>query len=239
MERVVHAMLMTGKVFGGGVDPAIAEAPMKAQPRLGAGPLVTADHLGVPPRRRGALTGQSLASTSTAARRVVGGCRGRGGGDDRLRTHTIAFVLTYRGITVASALARWVWDSFPDPEATLSPGCTPAIDHGAASGETWSGVRQYQGQLVAVIAVDEPADASSGRHQRQTESSATLPVVAVAAGLRQVDVRLDAMRAHDREVSRDRLPAGPAWSSGSPLPWTACTPVSADFHAGSSGQRVS
>ena len=35
---------------------------------------------------------------------------------------TIAAVLTYRGITVASALARWVWDwsadmwhSFPDP----------------------------------------------------------------------------------------------------------------------------
>jgi len=28
-------LLMTGKVFGGGVDTAIAEAPRKAQPRLG------------------------------------------------------------------------------------------------------------------------------------------------------------------------------------------------------------
>ena len=28
-------MLMIGKVFGGGVDTAIAEAPMKAQRRLG------------------------------------------------------------------------------------------------------------------------------------------------------------------------------------------------------------
>jgi hypothetical protein len=43
-------------------------------------------------------------------------------------------VLTYRGITVASALASWLWgwsapemfDSSPDPVATLSPGCTPA-----------------------------------------------------------------------------------------------------------------
>ena len=44
-----------------------------------------------------------------------------------------------------------------------------------------------------MIAVAEPADAPSGRHQRQTVSPATLPVAAVAAGLRQFDVRLDAI----------------------------------------------
>jgi type VII secretion protein EccE len=110
---------------------------------------------------------------------------------------TIAMVVTYRGITITSALARWVWDasagmgdSSPDQEAMLSPGCTPAIDHRRRFGRDMVGVREYQGQLVAVIAVD---DAASGRHQVQTEASATLPVAAVAAGLRQFDVCLDAI----------------------------------------------
>jgi type VII secretion protein EccE len=114
---------------------------------------------------------------------------------------TIAMVLTYRGITVGSALASWLWgwsapetfDSSADSEATLSPGCTPAIDHRRSFSRDVVGVREYQGQLVAVIAVEGPADASSGRHQRKTVSSATLPVAVVAAGLRQFDVRLDAI----------------------------------------------
>jgi type VII secretion protein EccE len=85
-----------------------------------------------------------------------------------------------------------MWHSYPDPEATLSPGCTPAIDHRRRFGRTVVGVREHQGQLVTVIAVDEPADAPS-QQQRQTVSSGTLPVAAVAAGLRQFDVRLDAI----------------------------------------------
>jgi type VII secretion protein EccE len=114
---------------------------------------------------------------------------------------TIALLLTYRGITVASALASWLWgwsapetfDSSPDSEAILSPGCTPAIDHRRPFGRDVVGMREYQGQLVAVIAVDDPAETSSGRHQRQTVSPATLPVAVVAAGLRQFDVRLEAI----------------------------------------------
>ena len=81
---------------------------------------------------------------------------------------TITMVLGYRRITVASALARWVWDwsadtgdSSPDPEAMLSPGCTPAIDHRRRIGRDVVGVREYQGQLVTVIAVDEKAGAPS------------------------------------------------------------------------------
>jgi type VII secretion protein EccE len=112
----------------------------------------------------------------------------------------IAFLLTYRGITVGSTLARWVWDwsadmweSSPDSVATLSPGCTPAIDHRRRFGRDVVGVREYEGHLVAVIAVDEKADAPSGRHQSQTVSPATLPVAVVAAALRQFDVRLDAI----------------------------------------------
>jgi type VII secretion protein EccE len=102
---------------------------------------------------------------------------------------------------VASALVSWVWgwaapdmlDSSPDPEARSSPECTRAIDHRRRFGRDVVGVREYEGQLVAVIAVDGSADAPSGRHQRQKVSSATLPVAAVAAVLRQFDVRLDAI----------------------------------------------
>jgi type VII secretion protein EccE len=142
---------------------------------------------------------------------------------------TIAAVLTYRGITVASALARWLrdwsapdmWDSSPKTEATLNPGCTPAIDHRRRFGRDVVGVREYRGQLVAVIAVDGSADEPSGQHQRHKASSATLPVAAVAAQLRQFDVRLDAIdivsvrnrrvcEAADRSASRtvDYRPAG-------------------------------
>ena len=127
-------------------------------------------------------------------------------------------LLTYRGITVASALARWVWDvsagmwdSSPDPEATLSPGCTPAIDHRRRFGRDVVGVREYRGRLVAVIAVDGPADAPSG-HQRQAESSATLPVAAVATALRQFDVRLDAIdivSVRNRHVCEAADPSAP------------------------------
>jgi type VII secretion protein EccE len=141
---------------------------------------------------------------------------------------TIALVLTYRGIRVASALVRWVWDlsapetgdSSPDPEATLSPGCTPAIDHRRRFSRDLVGIREYQGQLVAVIAV-EPADAPSGRHQRQTLSSATLPVAAVAAGMRQFDVRLDAIdivSMRKRHVSEAADPAAPRTMDDRPAP---------------------
>lgn len=153
---------------------------------------------------------------------------------------TIALVLTYRGITLVPALARWVWDwsapdmwdSFHDPEATLSTsdssldpqatlsrGCTPAIDHRRRFGRDVIGVREYQGHLVAVIAVDGPADPPSGRHQSQTVSSGTLPVEAVAAGLRQFDVRLDAIdivsvqNQHIREVAD---PSAPPIAGGGP-----------------------
>jgi type VII secretion protein EccE len=124
---------------------------------------------------------------------------------------TIAVVLAYRGMTLASALARWLWDwstdmwnPSPDSAATLSPGCTPAIDHRRRFGRDVVGIREYQGKLVAVIEVDEVAESPSGRHQHQTVPSATVPVAAVAAGLRQFDVRLDAIEivsARKRQIS--------------------------------------
>ena len=106
---------------------------------------------------------------------------------------TIAAVLAYRRITLGSALARWVRDGSTDWVVTLSRGCTPAIDHRRRFGRDVIGVREYRGQLVAVIAVDEKADGASGRHQRETVAPATLPVAVVAAALHQFDVQLDAI----------------------------------------------
>jgi hypothetical protein len=77
---------------------------------------------------------------------------------------------------VASALVSWVWgwaapdmfDSSPDPEARSSPECTRAIDHRRRFGRDVVGVREYEGQLVGVIAVDGSADAPSGRTTNDT-----------------------------------------------------------------------
>ena len=194
-----------------GVDTAIAEAPMTAQPRLGlalswpritsaflidVAVLILASHLPGAPQPVAWWVGVAVAV-------VV----------------AIAFVLTYRGIPVTSALARWVWDvsagmwdSSADLEATLSPGCTPPIDHRRRFGRDVVGVREYQGQLVAVIAVDEKADAPLSGQQRQAVSSGTLPVAAIAAGLRQFDVRLDAIdiiSVRNRHVCEAADPSAP------------------------------
>ncbi|ORW89849.1 hypothetical protein AWB92_21035 [Mycobacterium sp. IEC1808] len=141
---------------------------------------------------------------------------------------TAALLLTYRGITVISALARWlwdwsapdIWDSSPEPAAALStpesaptrgeilnPGCTAAIDHRRRFGRRVVGVRGYRGQLVAVVALDGPADAPP---HHQTASSTTLPVLAVATGLHHFDVRLDAIDIVSvrRRHAADGSPAG-------------------------------
>jgi type VII secretion protein EccE len=86
---------------------------------------------------------------------------------------TIALVLAYPRITLVSALARWVWGWSTDSAATLSSGCTPAIDHRRRFGRDVIGVSEYQGQLVAVIAVDEKADVLSGRHHDEMVAPAT------------------------------------------------------------------
>ena len=96
-----------------------------------------------------------------------------------------------------------------DPEATLSPECTPAIDHRRRFGRDVVGVREYEGRLVAVIAVDEKTDAPSGRHHHEVATSGALQVAAVAAGLRQFDVRLDAIdivSVRKRHVSEEADP---------------------------------
>lgn len=104
---------------------------------------------------------------------------------------SIVALITYRRVTIASALAARVLDRFSDPEAMLTAGRTPAIDHQRRFGRDKVGIRTYHGRLVGVIAVEDRGEAQSGRHRHPGVSAATLAVEAVAARLRQYDVRLD------------------------------------------------
>lgn len=103
---------------------------------------------------------------------------------------TLLSVVTHHGLTVTSGLAGWLWDWSADPGTTLAAGCTPAIDYQRRYGRDKVGVREYDGRLVTVIALDGDDDAS--RHHRQKSAPpASVLVRSVAAGLRQFDVSLD------------------------------------------------
>jgi type VII secretion protein EccE len=111
---------------------------------------------------------------------------------------TLLALVTYRGITVASGLATWLWDWSADPGTALAAGCTPAIDHQRRFGRDSVGVREYQGRLVTVIAVGGSEEDAAGRHRHRASTSAgpsmdALPVDAVADGLRQFDIHLDSI----------------------------------------------
>ncbi len=105
---------------------------------------------------------------------------------------TLFSLVTSHGLTATSGLARWLWDWSSDPGAALASGCTPALDHQRRFGRDKVGVREHDGHLVTVIAVDGGTDDVSGRHRHRT-TSATLPVYAVADGLRQFDIHLDSV----------------------------------------------
>ena len=106
---------------------------------------------------------------------------------------TLLSLVTYHGLTVASGLPAWLWDWSADPGSALAAGCTPAIDHQRRFGRDTVGVREHRGQLVTAIAVDDREEDPSGRHRHRTSSEAVLPVAAVAEGLRQFDIHLDAI----------------------------------------------
>jgi type VII secretion protein EccE len=103
---------------------------------------------------------------------------------------TLLSLVTHHGLTVTSGLATWLWDWSADPGTALAAGCTPPFDHQRRFGRDKVGVRQYEGHLVTVIAVDGGEEDASGRHRHRT-TSATLHVQAVADGLRQFDIHLD------------------------------------------------
>jgi type VII secretion protein EccE len=103
---------------------------------------------------------------------------------------TIVGLVTYRRNTLASALAARVLDRFADPQATLTAGRTPAVNHQRRYGRDVVGIREHQGRLVSAIAV-EAREEPTGRHRPRETALAGLPLHAVVNRLRQFDVRLD------------------------------------------------
>lgn len=101
-------------------------------------------------------------------------------------------LLTYRRMPVSTMWAAWLADQFADPEAALSRGRNPAVDHHRRFGRESVGMREHQGRLVTVISVGARPAPATGRHRRGAEAM-SLPVERLAAGLRQFDVRLDSV----------------------------------------------
>lgn len=102
-------------------------------------------------------------------------------------------LVTFRKTPLSSALVVRALARFTDPEMTLEAGRTSAIDHQRRYSRHVVGVREYQGRLVAAIAVDNPDEPGSGRHRQWDVSSPELPLDVVAAGLREFDVRLESI----------------------------------------------
>jgi type VII secretion protein EccE len=105
---------------------------------------------------------------------------------------TLVALVTNGGVPIASAPIARVRNWYADPEA-LTVGCTPAIDHRRRFSRETVGVREYDGQLIAVIAVEGVADTSSGRHRHRDAVPPSMPLEAVIEALRQFDVRLDSL----------------------------------------------
>ena len=110
---------------------------------------------------------------------------------------TLLSLITHHGLTMTSGLAGWLWDWSADPRTTLAAGCTPAVDHQRRFGRDKVGVREYEGRLVTVIAVD-----GGEGHRPRTAGSPSLLVQSVAAGLRQFDVHLDGIDIVSVQVRR-------------------------------------
>ena len=86
---------------------------------------------------------------------------------------TLLSLVTFHGITFTSAVAAWIWDWSADPGTALAAGCTPALDYQRRFGRDKVGVREYEGHLVSVIAVDGGEDDASGRHRHRSSPTAS------------------------------------------------------------------
>jgi type VII secretion protein EccE len=105
---------------------------------------------------------------------------------------TIVALVTNGGVPVASAPIARVRNWYADPEA-LTVGCTPAIDHRRQFSKETVGIREYDGQLIGVIAVESSGEVVAGRHRHRDALPASMPLEAVIEALRQFDVRLDSV----------------------------------------------
>jgi hypothetical protein len=79
----------------------------------------------------------------------------------------ILAVLTYQGIGLSPALAEWVFDWFADSVGKLTAGCTAPIDHQRRFSRDVVSLREYRGRLVSVVALEGPAQVTSGCHHHR------------------------------------------------------------------------
>jgi type VII secretion protein EccE len=100
-------------------------------------------------------------------------------------------LVTYRRMSLLSALVGRITDRRVDVVAALGTGARFPVDHHRVYGREVVGIREHGGQLVAVVAVDGPAHSPSVLVRHSVDSSTTLPVGLVAAAIRQFDVLLD------------------------------------------------
>ena len=103
----------------------------------------------------------------------------------------VSALVTYRGIPLLSALAGRVKDRRVDVINSLSAAARDAVDHHRTYGHEVVGIREHDGQLVAVLAVDGPPHQPSVLVRRSVDSSVLLSLGQVAANMRQFDVLLD------------------------------------------------
>ncbi len=100
-----------------------------------------------------------------------------------------------------SALLRWrgaplltlAWRTVTSRGAALVVPAGEAADYDRTYGQGPVGIRGMGPYLVAVVAVDGQAHSPSALDHHRVASLATLPVAAVAQGLRQFDVTLEAI----------------------------------------------
>src|SRR5258708_32174419 len=95
---------------------------------------------------------------------------------------TLLSLVPQHGLTMTSGLAGWLWDWAADPGTTLAAGCTPALDYQRRFGRDKVGVREYEGRLITVIALDGD-DEAAVRHRHRSSQPASLLVRSVATGL--------------------------------------------------------
>ena len=81
---------------------------------------------------------------------------------------TLLSLVTHHGLTVTSGLVTWLWDWSADPGTALAAGCTPALDYQRRFGRDKVGVREHEGRLVTVIAVNGGDDDAVSRHRHRT-----------------------------------------------------------------------
>ena len=150
---------------------------MKAQREFRAVPVVAAGHRGVSGRHCDAGGCQSLPGllAGRPPHRVLGGCRPGGDRHAAVAGHPPR---THGDLGVGRVAVGLVRRS----RHALTVGCTPAVDHQRQFGRDKVGVREYEGHLITVIAVDGGEDDPSGRHSPSATRRPRVPLQAVADG---------------------------------------------------------